>query len=149
MSRYEIIPCRLAHLREIQKTMRAQDRREFAIAGMNPRHRLHELYRMTAEPKTALIDGEVAAVWGDAASLLAPEGLMWLVTAPPIEKMPLAFFREARRELGRLLEYRQRLRSCIAGPYKEAARFFALLKFQVSEPELIGGHEYRRITLSR
>lgn len=147
--RYQILPCRLSHIREILRTMRAKDRREFEIAGTNPKHRLYELYRMTAEPKAALVDGEVALIGGDAASFLAQEGLMWMVTAPPIERVPLAFFREMKRELQRLLSYRQRLRSCIAGPYEEAIRFYSLLGFEVSEPELIGGHEYRQITLAR
>jgi hypothetical protein len=150
---YQILPCRLAHVREIAQTMRADDRREFELAGMVPRHRLFQLHQMTTDPKAALIDdgtgARVAAIWGDAAALLARDGLMWLVTAPVIEQLPVAFFREARREVQKVLLYRERLRSCIAGPYAKAERFFSLLGFEIMPPELYGGHEFKTIVLRR
>lgn len=149
MIEYRIVPCRLSHLREIVRTMRADDRAEFEMAGLNPKHRLYALHRMTMQPKTALVDGEVAAVWGDAASILASEGLMWMITAPCIERVPLAFFREARREIARISEYRQSLRSCIGGPYSRAIRFFTMLGFTIEPPVIIGGNEYRTMRMAR
>ncbi len=149
MSQYQILPCRLGHLRELSRTMRAEDRAEFEAAGMVPRHRLHQLYRMTPRPLAAMIDGEVACAWGDAGTILGDEGLMWMVTAPVIERMPLAYFREARRDIAERLKVRRSLRSCIVCPYDRAVRFFSLLGFAVSEPEFYRGHEYRHIRIER
>lgn len=144
------MPCRLAHLRRLSQTLREEDRAEFLMAGLEPRHRLHELYRMTAQPKAALVEGEVACAWGDAAAYLASEGLMWLVTSPAIERLlPLSFFRAARQEIDRTLRHRRVLRSCIAGPYQRAIRFFAMLGFEIDEPVIIGGNEFRTIRLYR
>lgn len=147
MSTYWIVPCTLGHLREIARTMRGDDRAEFERAGYNPRHRLHALWRDTIAPRAALIDGEVAAVWGDAAPLLAAEGLMWLATAPPIERLPLAFFRETRREVAEALRLRRSLMSCIVCPYDRAERFFRMLGFAISEPLWRDGVEYRQIRI--
>lgn len=149
MSRYEIVPCRLTHLRILSRTMRAEDRAEFELAGMVVRHRLHRLHRMTWAPRSAIVDGEVAAAWGDAAGLMDIEGLMWLVTSRAVERVPLAFFREARNEIARYLEDRETLRSCIAGPYLRAVRFFGMLGFEVAEPQIIDGAEYRTIRIAR
>lgn len=150
MSGYEIVPCRLSHLRRLAHTLRPEDRAEFLMAGLEPRHRLHELYRMTAEPKAALVEGEVACAWGDAAAYLAGEGLMWLVTSPAIERLlPLSFFRATRHELDLALRHRRVLRACIAGPYQRAIRFFSMLGFEIEEPQIIGGNEFRIIRLYR
>lgn len=149
MSRYEIMSCKLHHLRTLAATLRREDRAEFEMAGMVPRHRLYELWRMTVDPKAALVDGEVAAAWGDAAPLLATEGRMWMVTAPPIERVPLAFFREGRLDIEERLRVRHALSSCIAGPYDKAVRFFAMLGFEIGPPVLIGGNQYRDIRLER
>jgi hypothetical protein len=149
MTEYRIVPCRLSHIREIVRTMRAEDRAEFHMAGLDPKHRLYELHAMTAEPKAAVVDGEVAAVWGDAAAFLAPEGLMWMVTAPAVERVPLAFFREAKKEIAGVLEHRRSLRSCIGGPYGRAIRFFTMLGFDVQPPIVVDGNEYRAMRLAR
>lgn len=147
--RYEIVPCKLSHLRVLAATMRAEDRAELESIGVIARHGLYELWRQSEAPMTALIDGEVAAAWGDTAGTLETEGRLWLFTAPIIERMPLAFFRETRRVIGTLLECRTSLKSRIIGPYDKAMRFFAMLGFEIGEPEILNGVEHRIIRIRR
>jgi hypothetical protein len=145
MSRYLIRNCTLADLRELARTMRAEDRAEIEGMGCVVRHFLFRLYRASFEPRVAIVDGEVAAAWGDHAGLLGDEGLMWAFTAPPVARLPLAFFRESRREVADRLKIRRSLITDVADGYKAAQRFFRLVGFQIDEP--VNG--YRRMTIRR
>lgn len=146
---YEIRECRLADLRALALTMRPADRAEILASGHTVRHLLFRLWRASVEPKCALVDGEVAACWGDEAGLLSENGVMWLFTTPTVEKIPLAFFREARAEIARRLETRRTIISDIADGYDAALRFFRLLGARIGEPMpgANGSGSYRRMTL--
>lgn len=152
MARYVILPCRLSHLAELARTMRREDRAEIEGAGVHVKHFLFALWKESAAyRRTALVDGEVAACWGDAAGTLEPEGAMWLFTAPVIERVPLAFFREARRGIAERLTMRSVLRSDVAVGYERALRFFSMLGFEIL-PHGSGGPddtERREIRISR
>jgi hypothetical protein len=144
---YEILPCRVAHIRELARTMRSEDREEIELVGLSPRHLLHDLWRSSLDPKAALIDGEVAAVWGDNAPMLARQGSMWLFTAPIIARLPLAYFREARRDIRQRLEMREVLHAHVACTYERSLRFFEMLGFTVGEP--IENALFREIRIER
>lgn len=148
---YRIVPCSLAHLRELARTMRDDDRAEIMMAGYVPRHLLIGLWRRTAEPRCALIlhddRWQVAAAWGDTAQLLADDGSMWFFTAPVIEKLPLAFFREARRDIAERLVTRDALVADVAASYAKAIRFFTMLGFSVGAPRCVGQGMYRRMRI--
>ncbi len=129
--------------------MRAADRAEIEAVGLVPRHVLMQLWRASIQPKVALIDGEVAAAWGDASPVLALEGSVWAFTAPVIERLPLAFYREARREIAEYLTVRRLLRAHVSCDYDRALRFFGMLGFKASEPIAVGGGMYREIRIER
>lgn len=131
-SRYSIVPCTLAYLRELARTMRAEDRAEITQAGHEVRHCLFRLYRQSMDPLTALIDGEVAACWGDYSPLISDVGNIWMFSTPAIEKMPLAFAKEARAELMRLLERRRVLRSGVGVHYMKSLRFWSMMGFEIT-----------------
>jgi hypothetical protein len=152
MSRYSIIPCTLGHLRELARTMRAKDRAEIESVGLKPRHLLFARYRKSWDSKTALVDGEVAACWGDNAPMLSEEGHLWLFTAPPVERVPLAYLREVRRDVARRLENRSVLRTYTTDSYKQAIRFFAMAGFVPGPPITLNGGGsvlYREMRLVR
>ena len=147
--RYRIVPCRIEHLREMARTMRGEDRAEIEGAGLVVRHVLMRLWRGTIQPRAAIVDGEVAAIWGDEGGLVEHAGRMWLFTAPPVERLPLAFFRETRREVAEKLAYRQVLVADVADSYLSAQRFFRLLGFTIGEPFTVRDKAYRRMTIGR
>lgn len=127
--------------------MRAEDRAEIEAVGLVVRHTLVTLYRRTPQPRVALIDGQVAAVWGDAAPLLADTGVVWMFTADPVERLPLAFFREAKAEIAGYLTYRRSLRTQVACCYGRALRFLRMLGFDLGDTVLNG--KYREITIKQ
>lgn len=106
--------------------------------GIVPRHLLFRCWHNSPDPRVAEIDDgycwRVAAVWGDEGALLDPVGRAWLVTTPIIERLPLAFFREARREIGERLKLRRVLISQVAADYACALRFFRMLGFTIEGP---------------
>ncbi len=145
---YQIVACTQAHLRELARTMRPEDRAEIEALGLKPRHVLFDQWRSSHEPRAALVDGEVAACWGDSAPLLAQDGSIWLFTAPPIERIKFSYFREARREAQRMLMTRRMLRAHVTCDYERSIRFFRLLGVKFGEPIMIGNTSYREGTLS-
>lgn len=151
MQRHCIVPCTLAHLRELATNLRPEDRREIEGAGLVVRHFLIRLHRRTMEPMAALVDGEVAACWGDEAGVLSDTGMMWLLTAPPVARLPLAFYREAKAEIARRLATRGTLVADVAADYDAAIRFFGMLGFAIGEPRAVPprGLLYRRMTIAR
>lgn len=149
--RYAIVPCTLAHLRELARTMRAEDRAELEAAGLVPRHVLYRLWRASAPCRAAVIDGKVAVAWGDAGGVLSDTGEMWLFTTPQAGLLPIAFFREARRDIAARLRGRRILRAHVIDGYERALRLYRLLGFAIGEPTPIGPHQqlFREIRLER
>lgn len=140
---YWIVPTIFRHMQALAETMREKDRAECLIAGAKPQKAIWRAWRNSIFTRTALIDGEVAAIWGlcisgqPGISLLSAKGGPWLLTAPPIEKLPLAFLKEAKRQLNEMLNLRPELEMHVAANYAEALRFVRLLGFECEAP-----HEY-------
>ena len=151
MSRLVIVPATLAHMRTMSRAMRAGDRAEVERAGADAHRLLHWLWRDSYLRRAALVDGELAAVWGCQGSAIAAEGVMWLFTAQPVERIPLLFFRQARREVAEALTTHARVWSCVLDGYDKALRFFQMIGFSVGDPEpmVVGGAGYRRIMMER
>lgn len=117
--------------------MRADDRAEVVAGGAVPRHLVFELWRGSHESYAGLIDGDLAAMFGCAGPLLAPSGHVWLLTTPTIELMPIAFAKEARAFLRRILEIKTEVYSgCVEG-YERSLRLWRMLGFQVREPTVV------------
>lgn len=131
--RYEIVPARLSHLRVLAANLRPGDRAEIDATGMKPRHLIHRLYRQSYRSECALIDGDVAAVWGWQGSLLSPTVEMWLLTTRAVERLPMAFYREGRRILAETLRTKCEIVSGVGSDYIGAIRFFGMLGFEMHE----------------
>jgi phosphoserine phosphatase len=136
-------------VRALCATLRAEDRAEIEAVGLVPRHALIALWRASIAPRVAIVDGEVAAAWGDTAQLLSDTGSLWAFTAAPVARLPLAFLRETRKEVRMMLGSRQVLRAHVACSYQCAIRFFSLAGFSVGDPQLIAGAVYRELRIER
>ena len=148
---YEIVPARLAHVRAMVNHMRPMDRAEIEGWGMDPKRVLHWLYRDSSIKKAALVDGEVAAIWGVQGAALDDTGMPWAFTAPAIERAKLAFYRETRREVEEMLSTKRSLRTYVLASYGASMAFFSRFGFQFGPPEPIGKNKtaYRLMTLNR
>ena len=81
------------------------------------------LKRSILPAKTAFVDGDIAAMWGLGGTLLGDTGVPWILTAPAIEKVPLALVRESRKDIAEWLGFKRRLENLCAADYRAAIRF--------------------------
>ena len=148
---HQIVTARLEHVRAIVRTMRPMDRAEIEGMGLCVRHTLHHLWRNSSLRKAALVEGEVAAVWGLEGPMLDDVGMPWAFTAPAVERARLAFYRETRAEIEAMLHVKRRLQTYVLADYARAIRFFGRFGFQFCEPAplVAGGPTFRRMILER
>lgn len=132
MSRHLILPAEPQHLRQLAARLRDEDRREVESVGWGATKALWRSYRGSVYARTAYVDGEIAAVWGVGGSALGGLGRPWLLTAAPIERVPLTFVREGCREVAVMLGIYPHLRGIVAPGYNRAIRFLECLGFSVS-----------------
>ncbi len=147
----EILPCKLSHMRELANNMRSGDAAEVAVTGLPCRHLLVALWKNSVYRRVALIDGKVAAAWGCSSHLLVSEGEPWLFTTPVVERAPIRFLRQARREVAEMLRGHQSLVSSVASDYTKAIKFLELLGFSVGAEHKVGPSAmlFREIRMER
>lgn len=137
---YKIVDGTLAHLAELRRHMRDNDRLEITCMGLSVKRALFESYRNSGVRKTALIDGKVGAMWGVGGNFLSGKGTPWLLTTGEIEKLPIAFVKEARKEVRKMLMIYPHLENHVLASYHKAVGLLALLGFQIGDPEPWGPH---------
>jgi hypothetical protein len=138
MAQYEIVPTEPAHVRELGSNLRAADRSEVVSAGMTGQRALWRSYRAAYYSATALVDGEVAAIWGAGGSPLGKIGRPWLLTSPAVEKARYAILRVGRAETAKMLNIYPEMRGFVDSRYKGALRLLEGLGFDLSEPMPFG-----------
>jgi len=127
-----------------QTCLRPQDVAEIAGLGITVRKALWRGYRNSVRCRVAYIDGEPAAIWGVCVNLhpgqgpLSNQGVPWLHTTAAIERMPVTFVRQARREIAEMRKLYPHLENHVAADYSRAVRFIRLLGFTVDPPKPVG-----------
>jgi hypothetical protein len=138
MRAYLIRDAEIADVYALARNLRDGDRLECAGYGLSPREGLRRAYRAALYRRVAAIGGEVAAMWGICGPALGRTGYPWLMTAPAVERVPVSFFREARRELGRMRRMYLRLEGQVAAEYVMACRFLEVLGFALGPAREFG-----------
>jgi hypothetical protein len=72
--------------------------------GFNPREGLRRALIASSYCRTALIDGKPAAMWGVIGGLMAHSANVWLVLSDEAVRIPRAVLREAKAELGHIMQ---------------------------------------------
>lgn len=148
---YFIRPAVLADVYALARTLREQDRIEVTDLGLTPAIALRACYRNAIIRRTAIVDGEIAAMWGMGGVMLSDIGHPWMLTAPPVEKVPIGFFKEAQRGCVEMLRLKRRLEGHVAANYTQACRFLDALGFALGTAEPHGPHGalFRTFTMVR
>lgn len=143
----EITPATEAHARELIRRLRAADRAEIMSGGLRPGRAVLASLRSSVWSRAALVDGEVAAIWGVGGSLLGGLGRPWLLTGTACERVsPLRFARIYRGQVVSMLTTFARLENFVDTEYTGAVRMLRLAGFSIDDPEPIGknGALFRR-----
>jgi hypothetical protein len=126
------------HIGSITRRLRPDDYAEIAVLYGDVRKAIRAAYRVSSIRRVAFVDREIAALWGVTGSLLAQEAHMWLVTTAAVEKVPLAFFRLARKEIREMLGTRTVLFGSVRVSYEKSVRFMRLLGWKIGEAVPLG-----------
>lgn len=146
---YEIVESTVAHLAEMRRHMRENDRLELTCLGVSVKKALLDSYRSSIFRRTALVGGKVAAMWGVGGNYLAGKGTPWLLTTSEIEKRPIAFLKEGRREVRKMLMMFPHLENYVLASYERAVGLLVMFGFTMHEPEPYGpqGALFRRFEM--
>jgi hypothetical protein len=119
--------------------LRDGDRREIEALGKDPRKALRYSFRSSLyPPQVALVDGEIAALWGLCGDMLSDVADPWLVTGKAIERAPISFVKIARGWIAEALQIKPRLENYVHADYTEAVRLLKVLGFHLDEPAPLG-----------
>lgn len=139
-----IRPAVIADVYALAATLRDGDRNEILSVGKDPRAALRASFKYSLDPpKVAVVDGTLAAMWGMGGDLLSDTGHPWLLTAPPVERIPVTFLRIARVEVAAMAAKRRRLMNYVFADYRGAVRLVEALGFTVDAPRLVGPQRAR------
>lgn len=144
----EIVPSIALHARELSLDLRERDILEAERMGLDPRKAVFQAYRKGLYRRTALIDDEVAAMWGVAGDALGEIGTPYLITGHKVKRVsPLRFSRIYRNEVQVMKELFPKLENYVDATYTGAVRMLSLSGFKLGEPEMHNGNLFRRFTM--
>lgn len=131
--------------------LRAEDESEITGLGLDVRKSLRDSFRHGILRHTALVDGEIAAMWGLGGAMLSDEGAPWLMTTPLIERIPLTLVKTSKTQVAEMLRQRQFLCNYVLATYRRACRFLEVLGFVLDPPVAMGPNHtpFRRFWMER
>ena len=135
---YRIVEATQEHVRLLGPNLRREDEQEALAAGVTAKRAVWRSFKASSIRRTAFIGEDIAAMWGVTGILLGNVGNPWLLTTDAIEKLPLAFFKEARCQVRDMLAAHPILFNYVPESYTRAVRFLALLGFTIDAPAPFG-----------
>lgn len=144
MSKIEIVPATLEHVQALGQCMNDEDMQEAVAGGLVPRRALWRGWKQSLIRYAALVDGEIAAMWGVSGSIMGGIGVPWLVTARAARKVSPHEFRKIYvNEVRKMLEIYPVLVNYVDARYDGAVRMLKISGFNLDEPAPLG--KFRRM----
>jgi hypothetical protein len=127
------------HVSELRNSMRTKDIEEVEKFGFTARRALWRSYKGSVMSRSAIVDGEVAAIWGVGGILLGDVGSPWLLTGAASEKIsPWLFAKIYKNQVMEMLDIFPVLENWVDAEYNEAIKLLKVVGFNVGSPEMIG-----------
>lgn len=134
---------RLSDVNNLYETMREKDKIESIKLGFNPKVALTYSYRNALYRQTALIDGQVSAMWGVVGSALSHTGNPYLVTSTHVTEISTyKFVGIYKKEVQEMLKLFPVLENYVDGSYIESVRLLKLIGFTIGEPDNRGFYKF-------
>lgn len=131
----------IADVYRVAANLRPADAAEVTGLGLDPKVAIRTSFRHAIFSRTALVDDEIAAIWGLGGVMISNEGVPWLMTTPAAARVPVTFLKVGRAQLDEMLALRPLLRNVVAARYTQACRFLEVLGF-VLEPAILLGPQH-------
>jgi hypothetical protein len=148
INKVEIVPSISLHVWELADNLRDKDRLESERLGIHAHHGAFRAFKLAVYRRTALIDDEVAAMWGVYGQVLGVTGQVYFLTTKASEKVsPVTFARIYKSEVRNMSKIFPRLEGYVDDQYPEAKRLLAMSGFDLSEPFMINDNPFRKFIL--
>lgn len=141
MTDYQPIEGRRYHCGQIVRKMAPRQLRMFEDVFGNAHRALSGIFITSTICRAWLIDGELAALGGVQSTIAGSDGFIWLALSEKARNHKFAMVREARRQLGTIMEVKTVVRSRVVPGDTQSRRFALLLGFRPGTEDTI---EYRR-----
>jgi hypothetical protein len=143
MVNYRIIPSEFSHIGRLCGSLRYDDLAEISCFGLRPFTAVSRSYKLSYYRRSAVVDGELAAMWG-LSGVMFGTGQYWLLTGKAIERIPVAFVKESLREIEVMLQMCSRIEGVVTTAYSKAVRLLEVLGFSLSPPFEVRGISVQR-----
>ena len=134
MPTFEIIHARPWHCGQMVHSLRAGHSHILTELDVNSHAELRARFFQSHFRRAWLIDGKLAALGGVTGTPLSPVGAIWLAVTDVATKYPVAMVKEARRQIGIILDSRHRVNTLILSGDEPARRFALSLGFEALGP---------------
>lgn len=134
----EIVKTIPSHMIELRKNIREEDAREIRNYGGCLRRILWQTYHETPEPRTALVDGMVAGIYGCIGTVIGEVGKPWMLATTVADRFPIEFALLYRQEIKKMLENYEMLENWVDSTYDKSIRLMKIIGFNVDEPAPYG-----------
>lgn len=143
----EICPTTNKHLLELRDNLREDDRKEIACFGISNHDALWASWQNSIVCKTAIVEGQVAGIWGIAGCLWEGIGRPWILTAPICEKYPIPFALLYRQEMKEMLKIFPILENYVDAAYHKSLKLLEIMGFTLYNAERYGpnGGMFRKV----
>lgn len=137
---HELVPATADHAAELAQTMRQADVDEvWAATGMRPLEGLLESLGATSDPRTGLIDGEVACMCGIVSpSVLSTTGVPWLLSSNKVDSAGLSFAKGCKAYFKGYTRDFDLLVNFVDARHEQAIRWLKWLGFTIHPAEPFG-----------
>lgn len=132
MPDYTIIEAKAFHCGAMCRKLRAGHKQAIALIGMDSHRELRALFDASSFRRSAVMDGNLVAMWGVAGQKLSTFGFVWLLCAESLLKHPLTLIKGARQQLDEIMLVKRELTTTVLGTDEAAIRFAVFLGFHVS-----------------
>lgn len=137
MVNYRIAEAQFSDIGKLCGSLRYDDWSEITCFGIRPFVAIRQSFKTSHLRRSVFVEDELAAMWGLSGVMLGDLGEPWLLTSPAIEKIPVSFVKEGRREIAQMLTLYRRLEGLTTQSYSRAHRFLEVLGFTLTEPFLV------------
>lgn len=126
----------------LAQNMRAKDIEEMRALGFAPHAAARACFNDGIMRTSYFVDGEIAAMTGLGTgmhgSLLGNTGFPYLLTANVVERAPVAFLKEAKKAVNKMLLLKPVLAGETLSDYHGAIRLLQALGFEIGAPRSLG-----------
>lgn len=131
MTTFQIIDARTWHCGQMARVLHAEGHRSTVALGIRRAHQeMRTCFDASCVRKAWLVDGQIAVLGGVVGTMLSTTGYLWMAVSARARRYPVAFCKEAHRQLAQVMQTKQEMTATIVGDDRTAIQFALWLGFE-------------------